>query len=148
MRWGGDGPPTSPASVRPEATHPRLGSGSPSKYRPEAKLLSLGDQEHLSLSLSHSSFLPPSTLFMPITLSIPLRAKLLETKGWKPLFFCPPPLHTLPEGKGKGKEEKMLHASTIMSCTIFSCAVMASDDFFPVAEPVCARATLWGWKRT
>ena len=23
---------------------------------------------------------------------------------------------------------------------------MASDDFFPVAEPMCARATLWGWK--
>lgn len=84
---------------------------------------------------------------MPITLSIPLRAKLLETKGWKPLFFCPPPLHTLPEGKGKGKEEKMLPASTVTSCTVFSCAVMASDDFFPVAEPVCARATLWGWKR-
>ena len=28
-----------------------------------------------------------------------------------------------------------------MSCTIFSCAVMASDDFFPVAEPVCVRAS-------
>ena len=62
MRWGGDGPPTSATSLRPEATHPRLGSGSPSKYRPEAKALSLGDQEHLSLSLTLPSSLPTSCL--------------------------------------------------------------------------------------
>jgi len=88
---------------------------------------------------------------MPTTLSIPLRAKLLKTKAWKTLFFFPAlhPFTPFLEGranspsdwKGKGKEEKIVHASTIMSCTM-----MASDDFFPVAEPMCARATLWGWK--
>lgn len=124
------GPPASLTSGTSEAPHLGLGSGCLIRHRPETKVLFLGNQEGLSLSLSFllslpppPSFLPLNILFMPRALSTPLRAKLLETRVWK-ILFCSPPFTPSPEGsanspsdgKGKGKEEKIINASPLMFC--------------------------------